>query len=266
MNWKDANLTRVRSLSEVFVERNFDGLSGEHNERNPGDMGQRVAPARPDSLPPWVGATLEALSGHNVAEMVILGGGIALKHYNDFRATQDIDAWWRDRPAAEDVEQLGEVMRQVAESHDYELSHRRWSQTDSYEFRDPGSRKKQFSFQISVRDVTLDPPTPSAWPPIHLETLRDNIGSKMNALVERGAARDFVDIYRIVHDGLLTSDECWMLYETKNPRVLRTEAAESILAHLIGIEGRRPLESIADAGERQAASSLRAWYHDVFLH
>lgn len=208
---------------------------------------------------------MAALSTEPVAENVILGGGIALKHYDDFRATQDIDAWWRHRPTGEDLTQLADAMRRVAETQGYAISHRRWSQTDSYEFRRPDSRKKQFSFQISVRDVTLDPPVPSSWPPVRLETLRDNIGSKMNALVERGAARDFLDIYRVVHDGLMTPEECWALYLTKNPGRTVEEASESVLSHLVQLEGRRPLDTITDPTERQAAETLRTWYHTAFL-
>jgi hypothetical protein len=44
-----------------------------------------------------------------------------------------------------------------------------------------------------------------------------------------------------------------------------TDAADSVLAHLVGIEGRRPLDTVEDPVEREAAADLRAWYHDVFL-
>ena len=32
------------------------------------------------------------------AAEVVIGGGFALQHYHEYRATHDIDAWWRAAP------------------------------------------------------------------------------------------------------------------------------------------------------------------------
>jgi len=98
-----------------------------------------------------------------------------------------------------------------------------------------------------------------------IETLRDNIGSKMDALVKRGAPRDFVDIHRVVEDGLVDGAMCWKLWREKNPEVSAEAAKGQALTHLTRLEARRPLEKIADLAERQGAERLRRWFNDCFL-
>jgi hypothetical protein len=74
------------------------------------------------------------------------------------------------------------------------------------------SGQRVFSFQIAQRDLYLEQPIPSSWNPVLLETFRDNVVSKMVALVDRGAPREFVDVYEIVNRGLISLAECWALY------------------------------------------------------
>jgi hypothetical protein len=71
-----------------------------------------------------------------------------------------------------------------------------FSADTSFELAD--TERKVFSFQIALRSLELEPPEPSQWQPILIESLADNVGSKMNALVQRGAARDFLDIREVV--------------------------------------------------------------------
>jgi hypothetical protein len=111
----------------------------------------------------------------------------------------------------------------------------------------------------------LEQPLISAWPPLLIETLRDNVGSKMNALVARGAPRDFVDVYRVVADGLISQEACWNLWKEKNPTVSLMAAKGQALSHLTRLETRRPLEQIADTTEREGAAQLRRWFHVSFL-
>ncbi|GAB4464992.1 MAG: hypothetical protein OHK0029_35340 [Armatimonadaceae bacterium] len=228
-------------------------------------MNRLLQPRRPDQLPELTEATLEALRGEPFAGNIILGGGVALQHYDNFRATQDVDAWWQDFRDENTLAKLLTLLEKVAREHGYELEHRQFGTTDSLEFKSQGDNKKVFSFQISVRDVSLEEPWISAWPPLLIETFQDNIGSKMNALVNRGAPRDLLDIYRVVHDSLITSQECWRLWNTKNPAGNIADAKGKVRTHLNRLEQRRPLEHIADAGERSVAELLRTWYKDSFL-
>lgn len=228
-------------------------------------MTNTLLPKRPEGLPLLTEATLEALSHEPLSANIILGGGVALKHYDDYRATQDIDAWWTTFRDPATLARVRASLEAVARHHGYIVEHRQFGGTDSLEFRPEGSPKKVFSFQISLRDVPLEEPLVSAWPPLWIETFRDNIGSKMNALVNRGAPRDLLDIYRVVHDGLISSPECWTLWEAKNENGDTKEAQGKVRTHLNRLEQRRPLESIVETTEREAAASLRQWYKETFL-
>jgi len=90
-----------------------------------------------------------------------------------------------------------------------------WGDTESYELLQ--DRRKVFSFQISSRTRYLDTPGDAQWAPVLIETLRDNVASKMVALVERGAPRDMRDVYELCTREMLTIDECWQLWRDKKP-------------------------------------------------
>ena len=224
-----------------------------------------ISPKRPTTLPELAEAILEALGREPLSANIILGGGVALKHYDDFRATQDIDAWWREFRDPDTMERVRAALGDLAVEKGLGIEHRHFGLTDSLEFTTRDNPSKVFSFQISVRDVPLDEPLLSAWPPLRLETFRDNIGSKMNALVNRGAPRDLVDIHRVVTDGLMMPLECWRLWRMKNAEGTVEDACTRVRVRLTRLEQRRPLASIASPLERQAAEALRRWYREVFL-
>ena len=54
-------------------------------------------PEVPANLDPLAREVLEGLRGHAAAEAIVLGGGVALQHYCEFRTTLDIDARWAAR-------------------------------------------------------------------------------------------------------------------------------------------------------------------------
>jgi hypothetical protein len=132
-----------------------------------------------------------------------------------------------------------------------------WGDTESYEILQ-GSRKI-FAFQISRRSVQLDSPHESSWPPVLLETFRENLGAKMNALVQRGAPRDFVDVHHVCTHELAEPADCWEVWIRKNPGSSVREAKAQVLERLSVIESRRPLETIPGETERHASARLRDW-------
>jgi predicted nucleotidyltransferase component of viral defense system len=63
--------------------------------------------------------------------------------------------------------------------------------------------KTVFSFQIAERSAQLEEPVEGVWPGgLGLDSFDELIASKMSALVERGAPRDFRDIYSVCEVGL----------------------------------------------------------------
>lgn len=215
------------------------------------------SPTTPQRLHTLAKEILGELREQPAAAAFILGGGVALQHYCEYRDTRDIDAWWATLPSADAESLLLGVMEKVGTRHDLSLRVRNWGETQSYELQQAG--QTVFSFQVAVRSVSLEPPRASAWPPVQIETLLDNIGAKMNALVGRGAPRDFLDVFTVVERGLATVEELWGAWSRKNPGQEVVEANVNVLRRLHELEVRRPLDSIADEAERANAAKLRAW-------
>jgi hypothetical protein len=103
-----------------------------------------------------------------------------------------------------------------------------------------------------------------------VDSLQDIVASKMVALVERGAPRDFRDIYAVCQAGLVTPWECWQLWEQRQRLSgSDTDDARARLAvetHLRRIALHRPLKGIADVAQREAAQRVRQWFTEVLLN
>jgi hypothetical protein len=222
----------------------------------------RAMPTHP-RLDPVAARILSLLAGRPEASEIVIGGYLALQHYLDYRQTHDIDAWWHTRANADTERAIRDVMHQAASESGMALAERRFGDTLSFELSKDGRR--HFSFQIAARSHVLDEPQPSSWPPVRLETLSDTVGSKMNALVNRGAPRDFLDVHAIVGAGLMDVERCWSLWQAKNPSGTLDAAKQNVLLHLAGLEARRPLHAIEDPAAREQATRVRQWVRDVFV-
>lgn len=219
---------------------------------------------KPKTIDPLADRVLQRLAGSPESAEIVLGGYLALQHYVDYRATHDIDAWWRERATPQTEKAIHEIMRTLALEEGCELREKHFGETSSFEMVRAG--RKCFSFQIAVRSVQLEPPILSAWPPVLIETLADTVGSKMNALVDRGSPRDFLDIRMIVTTGLLPTQKCWELWLRKNAGHNIDEGRQKVMLHLTSLEARRPLQAIGDVAEREQAGQLRGWFRDEFLN
>jgi hypothetical protein len=206
---------------------------------------------------------LSALRECSDAGEIVLGGYFALRQYADYRTTRDLDAWWTTGRTERAVACIRRVMERVAARHGFTFAEREWGETVSFEFVQ--DRRTLFSFQIAVRAVELEPPRPSAWPPILVEGLADNVGSKMNALVQRGAARDFLDIRELVLRDVVSVEQCWDWWARKNPGVSVEQGRAQALRNLEALELRRPIDTIVDAEEQAAARAARAWIRSNLL-
>ena len=223
---------------------------------------QDIRPKPPQNLNPFSRELLESLAGHAEAAEIVIGGGVALSHYLEYRDTVDLDAWWRTTPNPEVLNFIERCMMALAAKHSLDYRRRTWGETESLELL-RGSQK-QFSFQISKRSLYLDEAIPAAWQPIWIETLRDNVASKMTALVLRGAPRDFTDIYELCRLEIITTIDCWLLWSEKNPGISVSEAKRKVITRLLMIETARPLDSIQPTTAREKAGLVRRWYHDTF--
>jgi hypothetical protein len=218
---------------------------------------------KPENIDPLAEIILERLRLNPASSEIILGGYFGLQHYLNYRQTHDIDAWWRQRASPETEHAIRQVMQKVAVECCAVYRERSFGDTISFEIAE--ADRKRMSFQIAVRDIALDAPQLSPWAPILIETLRDNLASKMNALVGRGAPRDFLDINNAVKSGLISAQDCWRLWRLKNPGQQIADAKAKTRLYLENLELRRPLDKIADPAERANALAVREWFRREFL-
>jgi hypothetical protein len=233
-------------------------------------MSKEHTPKRPSKIDPLALEVLEKLRAHpNEAQNIVLGGYFALKHYIDYRSTADIDGWWRREISIEEreatIKRLRSIVAEVAEQNGLTIKerHRPASEVISFDFSQ-GNRAR-FSIQVAPRSIEIAQPLTdrSPWSPIPIETFEDNIASKMNALVERGAPRDFQDIRAVVMSKLLSIDDAWALWQAKNPTLTPTEGKIQVLKHIESIECRRPIEAIPEE-ERKEVEAARNWIRNAF--
>ena len=122
---------------------------------------------------------------------------------------------------------------------------------------------------ISVRSAQLEPSSFAPWIDVLLDSFADLVASKMVALVERGAPRDFRDIYALCQANLTTAGECWKLWRRRQQLagsdVDSTRAQLAVQTHLARIAVHRPLEQITDPQQRAEAERVRSWFTGAFL-
>jgi hypothetical protein len=129
--------------------------------------------------------------------------------------------------------------------------------------------KATFSFQIAWRSVQLQPSVPAQWADVLLDSFPDLVASKMVALVERGAPRDFRDIHSVCQAGLTTPSQCWQWWKDRQhlagSDIDASRARLAVETHLSRIEKHRPLALIFDPGQRTDAGNVRSWFKTEFL-
>ncbi|MCE7870658.1 hypothetical protein DYH09_09800 [bacterium CPR1] len=210
---------------------------------------------------------LEALAEQHLGHCVSIGGALGLFHYLDYRNTHDVDVWWSSSLSSEEPARVIATIHKALASYG-EVRERRWGDVTSLELLQ--GRKKVFSFQIARRSAQLEPPQPAPWVDVNLDSLTDLVASKMAALVERGAPRDFRDLYSLCQAGLVDPGQCWKLWSRRQVAAGAEadfqRAALAVETHLTRIEDYRPLSSIQAPSDLQQARSVRKWFREVFLN
>jgi hypothetical protein len=222
-------------------------------------------PKRPSHIPNYADVCLQAVSEKGLGETISLGGAFGLLHYLDYRATNDVDAWWEASATSEMRQQLIDVV-DAALKRFGKVRQRAWGDVISIELLVNG--KKVFSFQVAQRSVQLQPSIKLTWTMVQIDSFADLVASKMMALIDRGAPRDFRDIYAICQAGLTTPRDCWMLWEKRqlmtNQEADFRRAQFAIETHLERIEQHRPLGQIGDQQQRAEAAQVRQWFRSSF--
>jgi len=148
-----------------------------------------------------------------------------------------------------------------------EVQSRHWGEVTSIELVQEG--RVVFSFQIAGRSAQLQPSMPAPWIDVLLDSFPDLVASKMVALVERGAPRDFRDIYAVCQAGLTSPAGCWQWWRQRQEMAGSDTNADrarlAIETHLARIAQHRPLAGIAEPDQREAAERVRAWFSEEFL-
>lgn len=223
-------------------------------------------PQRPTHMPELAERCLHRLAESGLSGQISLGGALGLLHYLDYRATHDVDAWWADTATQEVQDKVLALIEEVLREHG-EVRRRAWGDVTTVELIQEG--KVTFSFQIARRSAQLKPSVRLTWIAARVDSLDDLVASKMVALVERGAPRDFRDIYEICRNGLRTPAECWQLWRQRQALGgADTDAGRARLAietHLERIARHRPLASIEDQVQRAEAEQVRRWFAMEFL-
>jgi predicted nucleotidyltransferase component of viral defense system len=226
---------------------------------------ENILPRQPSHLSLYARACLDALVKASLADCISLGGALGLFHYLDYRLTRDVDAWWSDTVTEKQRLAVIQVLKNALATFG-SVRVRSWGDVDSVELQQEG--RTVFSFQVARRSAHLEEPVSAGWIDIPLDSLADLVASKMVALVERGAPRDFLDIYTLCQSGLVTISGCWQLW-SRRQAIAGSDADISraflaIETHLERIALHRPLEKIDDPKQRQQARQVRNWFLDEF--
>ena len=223
-------------------------------------------PRRPANIPGYAEACLQALVASGLNDKISLGGAFGLLHYLDYRPTHDVDAWWDASATSQEKEQVVKII-ETALGRYGQVRKRAWGDVVSIEL----VREDQpvFSFQIAQRAAQLQPSVSATWIDVALDSFPDLVASKMVALVERGAPRDFRDIHALCHASLTTSEQCWGVWRQRQQLVgSDTDTHRVRLAietHLARIELHRPLDEISDLDQKAEAELVRSWFRKEFL-
>lgn len=223
-------------------------------------------PQRPNNIPSYTELCLQALVACGLGEKLSLGGGVGLLHYLDYRFTHDVDAWWTSAASEENQRQVIETIESVLCTVGRVVT-RSWGDVTSIELQK--EEKTVFSFQIARRSALLEPSSRAPWIDVLLDSFPDLLASKMVALVERGAPRDFRDVYALCQAGLTTPRECWNLWRRRQ-QLMKSDtdsdrARLAVQTHLVRIAQHRPLGQIDDPAKRAEAEEVRVWFEGELL-
>lgn len=221
---------------------------------------------RPAGLSEFAEVTLRSVADAGLGQKLSLGGALGLQHYLEYRSTHDVDAWWHPSATPGEREKIFQVVEESLRPFG-STRRRQWKEVTSLDLLLEG--KVVFSFQVAERSAQIEPTATLPWLHFAIDSLPDLVASKMVALVERGAPRDFLDIYTLCQRGVMTPTDCWRLWKERQERADSDTSPDrarlAVESHLGRIARQRPLESIADPEQRRSSETLRGFFRQEFL-
>jgi len=221
----------------------------------------------PEHLSDYSKACLNALTEAGLGHKVSLGGAVGLMYFYEYRMTNDLDAWWSDDVTEENKISVVQTIERRLQTYG-EVQTRKWGDVTSIELVVKGL--KVFSFQIARRTARLEKPLSVPWTGVSIDSFKDLVAAKMTALVERGAPRDFRDIFELCNVKMIEPGNCWDLWqlrqELSGSDTDYFRARMAIETHLSRFAQHRPLEKINDARERDRIEKVRNWFWGDFLN
>src|SRR5512139_2109324 len=112
-------------------------------------------PTRPRHVDPYARACLEALSSTGAGRWISVGGAFGIAHYDDYRATHDVDAWWMPEASRANRDACVRVLEDCLGRFG-SVRTRAWGDVVSVELQLEG--RTAFSFQIASRVGALSEP------------------------------------------------------------------------------------------------------------
>jgi hypothetical protein len=224
-------------------------------------------PNRPSHLSEYAEKALEALAAQGLGHAISVGGALGLLHYLDYRFTHDVDAWWSPAATPDERDRVLRIVEAALQPYG-EVRIKQWGEVVSLTLKRGG--KSVFSFEIAARSAQLEPSITLPWTDVALDQLPDLVASKMVALVERGAPRDFRDLYALCGAGLMMPQDCWRLWVQRQQKAGSDadphRARLAVETHLARISRQRPLERIAEPDQRAEAERVRSWFKEELIH
>jgi len=211
---------------------------------------------------------LNALAHAGLGRYVSLGGAFGLAHDYEYRTTHDLDAWWTSEATHEARARVVASIEGVLAPFGQTRT-RAWGDVVSVELRRGG--RTPFSFRIAARSALLRDEVPGVWQgDIRVDSFDDLLASKMAALVNRGAPRDFLDIYTLCNAGQTSISACWQLWQERQHLSGADDdlgrAILAVRANLARIEATRPLAEQPSGAADERSAARRAWFDKEFLH
>ena len=153
------------------------------------------APGLAPELAEWQLRSLDALERSPLGPELVFGGGAALASvYLHHRFSEDLDFFLKREPSATELSTISRSLRSPGSSVDLRVA----GPVRSLILGRDGEEYGKIDFAVSTHPRAEEP---LAWRLLRVESLRDMTINKVQTVLTRFQARDFVDLYFLLQEG-----------------------------------------------------------------